>query len=65
MKAHADWVTPNATQDLWLAHTDFFRSGKNGQWRDILCDDASVARYNARVAELTTPELATWAHRDS
>jgi hypothetical protein len=63
MKAHAEQTAPNSTQDLWLSTSDFFRSGKNGQWRDVIRDDASIARYNARVADLTTPERAAWAHR--
>jgi hypothetical protein len=64
MKAHAEQTAPNSNQDLWLSTSDFFRTGTSGQWREILRDDVSVARYNARVAELTTPELAEWAHRD-
>ena len=62
MRDHADRIAPNSTQDLWLATRDFFRSGQSGQWRDFL-DDAGMRRYDARVAELATPELADWAHR--
>jgi hypothetical protein len=63
MKQHADRIVPNSTQDLWQATGDFFRHGTSGQWCDILADEASITRYNTRVAELTTPELAAWAHR--
>jgi aryl sulfotransferase len=62
MRDHADRIAPNSTQDLWLATRDFFRSGRNGQWRDLL-DDEGTRRYDARVAELASPELAEWAHR--
>lgn len=64
MKAHADTIAPNSTQDMWLSASDFFRSGTSGQWRAILADEASTARYDSRVTELTTTELAAWAHRD-
>jgi hypothetical protein len=63
MKARADWIAPNASQDLWVTTSDFFRNGTNGQWHDYIYDDATTARYNTRVAEVTTPELAAWSHR--
>ncbi len=62
MRRHADRIAPNSTQDLWLTTRDFFRSGQNGQWRDFL-DEAGTDRYQARVAQLASSELAEWAHR--
>jgi hypothetical protein len=62
MREHADRVVPNSTQDFWQSTHDFFRSGKNGQWRDFF-DDAAQKRYDERVAELASFELAAWAHR--
>jgi hypothetical protein len=62
MRDHADRIAPNSTQELWQVTADFFRSGANGQWRDIL-DAESQARYEKRVGDLATPDVAAWAHR--
>jgi aryl sulfotransferase len=62
MRKHADRIAPNSTQDLWQVTADFFRSGENGQWREILDADGQ-ARYERRVADLAPPDVAAWAHR--
>ncbi|MFB9683482.1 hypothetical protein [Amycolatopsis plumensis] len=43
------------------SNTDFFRSGRSGQWRDRL-DPAALDHYHRRVAELEPPDLAEWLH---
>ena len=37
----------------------FFNKGINGRWRDVLTAD-DLARYDAKVRESLTPELAAW-----
>jgi aryl sulfotransferase len=37
----------------------FFFKGTNGRWRSVLTDD-ELARYEQRVAEVLSPEAATW-----
>ncbi|MDQ1468385.1 MAG: aryl sulfotransferase [Actinomycetota bacterium] len=62
MRAHADQIVPNATHQLWQSNTQFFNRGASGQWRDLL-DAAGLRRYQERVAQLASPDLATWVHR--
>jgi hypothetical protein len=64
MRAHSDRIVPNSTQDFWQSNDNFFRSGKNGQWRDFF-DEAARKRYDARVGDLASAELAAWAHQGS
>jgi aryl sulfotransferase len=40
----------------------FFRRGTSGAGREILSDD-EMARYYARAARLTPPDLFEWLHR--
>jgi aryl sulfotransferase len=37
----------------------FFYKGSNGRWRDVLTGEQLV-RYERRIAEVLTPEEATW-----
>jgi len=64
MKRDADKVAPNADIGLWHDSGAFFHRGESGQWREVFTD-AHIERYNQRVAELTTPELAGWLHTGS
>lgn len=41
----------------------FFRSGTSGEGRALLTG-AEFARYRARVAQLASPDLLEWLHRD-
>jgi hypothetical protein len=42
---------------------EFFHSGRNGQWRQLL-DDAGRRRYAERVKQLAPPDLIEWAHHE-
>jgi hypothetical protein len=50
--------------NLWKDRAGFFNKGTSGQWKELL-DDADMERYRARIAELTTPEIAVWLHREA
>lgn len=62
MKSKAAESAPNSTESIWLDKNNFFYSGKNGQWRDLLTDD-DLAHYRERVEELTDPEFSEWIHQ--
>jgi hypothetical protein len=61
MRAHAQRLAPNTDTGLFRDPAEFFHSGTNGQWRALL-DDDDLRRYDARVRELASAELAAWAH---
>jgi aryl sulfotransferase len=62
MRDRADEVAPGVTMDgLWHDTSRFFNRGKSGQWRTFL-GSKDLARYEARVRRLATPDLAAWAH---
>jgi len=60
MKERANELIPNSTHGFWLDNKDFFRRGQTNRWRSLL-DAADLERYDARVTELASPELAAWA----
>ncbi len=62
MRKRADELAPNTTQKLWKENQHFFHSGTGGQWRGFFGGEAQ-RRYDVRVAELTSPEVAAWAHQ--
>jgi aryl sulfotransferase len=61
VRGKAATLAPENT--IWKDRTAFFNKGTSGQWKDLL-DDADLERYRARIAELTTPEIAAWLHRE-
>jgi hypothetical protein len=61
MRRRADVVAPDVNQHLWKSNSDFFRRGTSGRWRDVF-DAELLARYEARMRELTPPDLAAWLH---
>lgn len=61
MRARATDLAPNSTQNIWKDPQQFFHSGTGGRWREFF-DDTAQRRYEARVAALTSTEVATWAH---
>ena len=62
MRARAVQLAPNSDQNVWKETRQFFHSGTGGHWH-AFWDHAAQCRYEARVAALTTPEVARWAHR--
>ncbi|MDQ1396336.1 MAG: aryl sulfotransferase [Acidimicrobiaceae bacterium] len=61
MKGRANELVPDVRHRFWRSNEDFFHRGANGQWREILDDDA-LRRYDERVAALVPADLAHWAH---
>jgi hypothetical protein len=61
MKDRADELAPDVSHSIWLDNKAFFNTGSGGQWRQLV-DDASQARYERRVAQLASPDLAAWVH---
>jgi hypothetical protein len=57
----ADVAPSTSQQGHWKDVHAFFRSGGAGEWRARL-SSADLAAYEARVAQLVSPELAAWAH---
>jgi aryl sulfotransferase len=65
MKKAADKTAPSASESIWKDNSQFFHRGTSGQWRDVLRSEGDLARYIARVRELTDADIAEWAHRAS
>ncbi|MGH3898628.1 MAG: sulfotransferase domain-containing protein [Pseudonocardiaceae bacterium] len=63
MRRRADDLVPNRGDGLWHDNAKFFHRGTSGQWRTRL-NEEDLRRYLRRVAELSDPEVASWAHRD-
>ena len=61
MKQRADVLVPDLEHGIWHDNSQFFDQGRSGRWHALIGDDA-LPRYDARVAELVSPELAHWAH---
>jgi hypothetical protein len=61
MRERAAEVAPTASQGTWKDVRAFFRSGGTGEWRERV-SASDLAAYEARVAQLVSPELAAWAH---
>ena len=62
MRERADELAPNASERILQNNRAFFRSGRSGQWRELL-DDDGCRRYAARVEQLAPPDLIEWVHR--
>lgn len=61
MRERASELAPSASRQNWKDVRAFFRSGGTGEWRQRL-DDADLAAYERRVADLASPDLAAWVH---
>jgi hypothetical protein len=61
MRDRADTIAPDTTHSIWNDNQQFFHRGCSGQWRDLLDRDAE-ARYERRIADLTSPEFSAWVH---
>lgn len=64
MRARADELAPGIDNQIWSDNRAFFHSGTNRQWHDLL-DADDIRRYEERLAELASPELAAWLHTGS
>jgi hypothetical protein len=62
MRERADEIVPGiAASDHWRDPAGFFRSGTTGDWVERTTP-ADRARYDERVAELVSDDLARWIH---
>lgn len=61
MKNNAVMVAPNSDVGIWRSTQDFFHRGSSGQWREAF-DADTLRRYDERIAELASPDLAGWVH---
>ena len=61
MRERADELAPNASEGILQNNRAFFRSGRSGQWHQLL-DDDGCRRYAERVTQLAPPELIEWTH---
>ena len=61
MRERADEVAPGSAKAIWHDNRQFFHRGTTGQWRNLL-GPADLERYDRRVAELASPDLAAWVH---
>ena len=59
MRSRASDVAPEAA--IYRDDAAFFRVGGSGEWADR-GTDADHRRYDERVKELASPDLAAWAH---
>jgi hypothetical protein len=59
VRERADELAPHVDNEVWRDNRAFFHSGSSGQWRSLLGAD-EVRRYEARLAELASPDLIAW-----
>ncbi len=62
MRDNAEVTAPSGGGGQWSDDKAFFHKGTSGQWREILSDPASLARYRDRVDGLSSTGLAAWTH---
>ena len=62
MRERADELAPDASEGILQSNRAFFRSGRSGQWQQLLDDDGR-RRYAERVKQLASTDLIEWAHR--
>lgn len=55
-------LAAQGTRGSWKDVRAFFRRGGSGEWRERV-GAVDLVAYEARVAQLVSPELAAWAHR--
>jgi hypothetical protein len=62
MKERASELAPQVTHDFWQEDGRFFNKGSSGQWQAFITNEKDQARYEARIHELASPDLAAWIH---
>jgi aryl sulfotransferase len=63
MRDRADELAPDSSHGILQSNRAFFRSGRSGQWQQLLDDDGR-RRYAERVKQLAPIDLIEWAHRE-
>ena len=58
MKTRAGNLAPDPKR-IFRSQESFFRQGGTGEWPSVLTED-DLARFHKRIAELTSPDLASW-----
>jgi aryl sulfotransferase len=61
MRDRAEELAPQVTHGFWNETSRFFNKGSSGQWQSYF-GPGDVARYEARLHDLATPDLAAWMH---
>ncbi|MBB4742430.1 hypothetical protein BJY16_005889 [Actinoplanes octamycinicus] len=64
MRSRAGELAPDEQLGLFTSNEAFFRSGRSGQWRDLLTDDDQAA-YDMAVRALAAPGCVDWLHHGS
>ncbi|GAA3257385.1 sulfotransferase domain-containing protein [Dactylosporangium siamense] len=60
MRAKAHQLAPDERLGLFISNSAFFRSGKPGQWSEVL-NDADLAAYDSLIRSLADPDFVDWA----
>ncbi|AEV85811.1 glycolipid sulfotransferase [Actinoplanes sp. SE50] len=62
MRGNAARLVPDERLGLFTSETAFFRSGRSGQWRDVLTDD-DLAAYDSVLRSVAAPGFVEWLQR--
>jgi hypothetical protein len=60
MRAKAHQLAPDERLGLFISNSAFFRSGKPGQWSEVL-NDADLAAYDRLIRSLANSDFVDWA----
>jgi len=61
MRSRAADALPESDLGMWKDTTEFFKSGRKGEWQGLLSAER-LAEYHGLVAEQVPSELARWVH---
>jgi aryl sulfotransferase len=64
MKENAGKFVPGAGMGLWKDESTFFNKGASKQWEGVISEE-NLAAYDARMAELLSPEDIAWYQNGS
>ena len=59
MKDNAERFVPGAGMGIWHKESNFFNKGTSRQWEGVISEE-NLAAYDARMAELLSPEDIAW-----